>query len=58
MNTDFSAMRFNPDESRVGAKISSAEQLRVGTVLVISGRHMESGAVRVRLHTAAPMARN
>ena len=51
-------MGFNPDESRVGAKISSAEQLRVGTVLVISGRHMESGAVRVRLHLKDLMARN
>ncbi|MEI6567795.1 MAG: His/Gly/Thr/Pro-type tRNA ligase C-terminal domain-containing protein [Verrucomicrobiota bacterium] len=58
MNTDFSAMGFNPDESRVGAKISSAEQLRVGTVLVIGGRHMESGAVRVRLHMEDLMARN
>jgi len=31
------------------AKISSAEQLRVHTMLVIGGRDMEAGAVSVRL---------
>jgi threonyl-tRNA synthetase len=34
VDADFSATPFNSDESRAGAKISNAEQLRVHTMLV------------------------
>ena len=43
VDAEFSATPFNSDESRAGAKISNAEQLRVHTMLVIGGRDMEAG---------------
>ena len=54
VDADFSATPFNSDESRAGAKISNAEQLRVHTMLVIGGRDLEAGAVSVRLHHGGP----
>ena len=36
------------------AKISNAKQLRIHTMLVIGGRDLEAGAVRVRLHHGGP----
>jgi len=36
------------------AKIANAERLRAHTMLVIGGRHMEAGAVSVRLHHGGP----
>ncbi len=47
VKADFSATPFK-------AKSSNAEQLRVHTMLVIGGREMEAGAVRVRLHHGGP----
>jgi threonyl-tRNA synthetase len=54
VDVDFGATPFNSDKSRVGAKISNAEQLRVHTMLVIGGRDMEAGAVSGRLHPGGP----
>jgi threonyl-tRNA synthetase len=47
VDADFSATPFKP-------KISNAVQLRVHTMLVIGGRDMEAGAVRVGLHHGGP----
>jgi threonyl-tRNA synthetase len=47
VDTDFSA-------TPIKAKIANAEQLRVHTMLVIGGRDVEAGAVRVRLHHGGP----
>jgi threonyl-tRNA synthetase len=47
VDSDFSATPFK-------AKIANAEQLRVHTMLVIGGRDMAAGAVRVCLHHGGP----